>query len=1288
MALSILESIRKLIRQDTNKVGQPVGNLYGAVQSDIASLTLASAQTWLSMQMPGRALPSLAEFLEAFADNPSSLSLEVAETGVLRVAVPPTTVQLLRTMIQTDRTLMFALQVSVPTTGAAAAVYVNGTLLRTVSGLVSVPLSVPAGTHTLYILTNAPSLTVTAPPRVMLVGEQDRPQAPQWISVTTGYLDQQAGTAANRLRWVSDSESGGYRVLRREPVLVGNSSVADDGIVLDVSDIGEGDTYVLVLQGDHTEQLAPSTSIVVNGSVIGVVVRATLEGTDTAAVCRVPLGVQDIPNIVGGFVYTGAFGEIARVARASGSAIGEYVDGAVTAGVSYEYALQATGLVDETAVSPLSTVQFVTAGDVTAPGPITNLLPTVLNRTVTAKFVTPADLDYAGVNVYLRREVKDGDTLYNLVSASGAVLQVDAVDLPVLGSGLTGYTLQFGLAQFNDLMFSITANTTSTITLSDPLDADLLAALNSATPVALSIYRNIQVKTHAGAPSRDDELTFVPIDYGKYYFATYDRSSNEQSQELQTYWEYTPADDAFTAAPVVAIRQLSETEQSFFSGYEDSTRYAIIELWAIDPSRSDRFEGVTVYYQRMGQDAHPVVLTPIPLQDKPFPYVIQAAPTNTTADAQLDNPSGTRTRFVLVDRTHPQVRIWTANAEGLTSDITTYVADLDDTPSVSVSYDIVPFNNTVKIVVIADDDTRAFTWQLDASALAVVDTRTVKRVEIDQPLLLGQLRTLRVVPYWGYHPTTPTDPGEPVVLELVRTPRSSVAFDSKDAQGNRSVAATTVTYSMVPAPQILYSGTGTVTNGNTLTVSGTPWTPATYVQGNTTFYYAILRPAGLPSVVRRVINNTNNTLTTNSYGANYTSVPFEIVDGAVVARQVAPNSAFVPQPERVVLSKAADFELEFFATKNGSYQENVRRVRVDADSLPSLQGFGYTLVGTQLQVGFGSADDDATTWEAYEKKGGWPTTNGQVPSDILPVDLGTLDRTYLRFSGSVDQSFYTRSAVGLSGGTWYAVAVPKNSFGEPGIAATAQYVVDSVPDPALTNVTLTPTVGTANVAASWAANAETSPTANVTITAVRADNPSVVVSAVRQVNQSYTLGVDETIVAGPTDLRRTWNVSVTLAGGNTITRSVTFFVQQPTGASVTLSNVSAAVYDEGACFNQNCSDRFSASHSRLVNWVLRVDGVQVPAGSPYLINLEVAYDAVVGSGTVWYPVAYGLNPTDLNYVDVDFCKYVVQVGGTMSYFTYRVSVTDLSGTPLGVTATAAQVVTQLGYCSGSPIQPF
>jgi hypothetical protein len=54
---------------------------------------------------------------------------------------------------------------------------------------------------------------------------------------------------------------------------------------------------------------------------------------------------------------------------------------------------------------------------------------------------------------------------------------------------------------------------------------------------------------------------------------------------------------------------------------------------------------------------------------------------------------------------------------------------------------------------------------------------------------------------------------------------------------------------------------------------------------------------------------------------------------------------------------------------------------------------------------------------------------------------------------------------------------------------------------------------------------------------------------------------------------------------------------------------------------------------------------------------------------------------------VDYCRYV-SMNGTVSYFTYRVIVTDLQAVPLGVSATTARVNTTLSYCSGSPIQPF
>jgi hypothetical protein len=627
MGLSLLESLRKLIRQDNSRIGGTVGNLHGAVVTPLGDTGGAATQTWLVLSAPGRDLVDLPDFFDVYSLSPSAMRLEAAVGGELIVTARSSTLTLLRTVVHTDRGLTMNLEVGVPMTGAVAAVYVDGVLVRTVRGNVAVSVSLSAGTHSLYILAAAPQIYVSAPKRVVLVGETDMPRAPQWVSLTTGYLDAVAGTSANLLRWAADAEVGGYRVLRREPTLIGDPATGD-GEVLEVSGLGTGGTFTITLTGDHSNHILPNAVLLTAGVSVGVVALVYVsEATpdETVLTCRLPVGLAEpMAGLVGGYLQHGTFSEIARITRVANTAVVEYKDGAVGVGREYEYALQATGLVDEAVLSPLSEVKYIVTGDHYPPGPIVLQAgyPKVINGVANVRFTTPADEDYAGVNVYFRdqavRWVEDpqGDPLpgeevayvaepFYLSDVTGAVVTVDYAELD---EDFADFSLYFVLPGLDNYLFAVVSNTAQTLTLTEEVPEVILDAIAAAvTPIEVCVYTDRSLRTDFGTPNRRDELTFVTDDYGLYYFATFDRMANEQVFSEAVQWEYNFGDDLFVGQPVLALRQLTQDEQEFFApdpeapeedpDYSDSTLFAILELWAYDPGQEEalRFEGVTIY---------------------------------------------------------------------------------------------------------------------------------------------------------------------------------------------------------------------------------------------------------------------------------------------------------------------------------------------------------------------------------------------------------------------------------------------------------------------------------------------------------------------------------------------------------------------------------------------------------------------------------------------------------------------------------------------------------------------
>jgi hypothetical protein len=1272
MALSLLEMVRKLIRQDTNKIGGPVGNWYGAVQSDLSALNDGSGQSWLLLELPGTVLPELEEFYQAFLSATGRGALLQCADGFVSFTAPTGTVQMLRAVVDTPKSVSANLQLELGGSGGKYAVYVDETLVRRGQGSGSIPLQFPPGRYVVAVLLQAPRTSVQVPVSLPLSGLSESPPRPVWQNLRTGYLDAQTGAAVNTLTWFAAATAGGYRVLRRTPTDIG-TLVDDDGLILTVGAVALDDQFVVTIKGDHTGTIATGANLLSGSYAVGTVVRVQLDDDENTEVrCRLPLGFSESdPGWVGAQAAVGSFSELIRIARTGSAPVMEYKDLAVVAGLPYEYALQSVGLLDEAVLSGLSDVRYVVAGDTFAPGPIVfeEGFPKVINKIAIVRFKTPDDRDYQGVNVYYREDIMNGaaddEYPYEVFSVTGPVVEVDDPELEV--DALIGFNVQIG---DDPLVYTVVSNTAGAITLNQSPEVYGNSADPFAPPVgpavgtALLIYKDYKVMTDFGLFDREDEMSFFAEDYGPYYFASFDRSRNEQPMSDAAVWNYTPADDVVNpdtpVGPVVAFRQLVAAEQTFFGApYNDPAKYALVEIFAYSPMAAEEaaFEGVSLYYQRKG-DTTPRVLFPVPQQAEDFPFLVDNA-----LDAVLDDPLGVRSRFVPLERQSDNmwIRVWATDANDLDSDTLTFLVDFDSTPSItSLETSIDPSNNTVTFVAVVDDDTLGVKWYVDPPAAGAVppeptelvprhvDTRSFKRVTGTVSLTLGQQKTLTLVPYAGWNTgasETEGTAGGTVTRNLVRTPRSYVTFDNKDENGDRSENTVRATFSVVPLPAVVSAGdtTGLSTvEGNTLLTDGlAAWTVNAYASAPLNHYYIRLlpRPKSLVDetdkpplpVIRKVAANTATTMTligTVPRLAEYTE-GYELLDGAVEVR-VRTNIAvddtvtpFLPTAGQEFRSRASEFYFEFFGTKTGVVQENPRLALVDPDSEARLLGFALSYDSTTdtVTASISGADDDAKYWRVYLRKGNWPTTT-EGSQD------GPVDNKYLRFSGSVSQTNFTFN---VSVGTWYGIAIPENSFGRDGARSFATSVSGGPSTPGLKEATATASPASDHVELRYPIFPST--TGTVTITASRSDTASTIVSLVAgrdvQMDPSgvtpgdpdiggflHAVGEDIVSLSSVADaVRREWNYTVTFTpfgGGPTSykTAKAVYWASTatpPPPGPATLT-ASVATTDRGICVFYPGTEKpayCAAPHTRRITW----NGAALNASFPspfYMIAIDVS----------------------------------------------------------------------------------
>lgn len=1261
MRLGLLESLRRILRRDLNVIGSPVGNLHGAAVVKSSNAVDLASQTWIRYTVSGSSTLNPSEVFERLRLG-SSASLESMVAGVLTVTSASGT-QLLHTTVESDGGARFTVRLQ-GDIGGEVVLYVNDLLVKRVQGssVGTAAVNLPPGLHRLVVVARAGRLSVTVPSTLVLDGTREVLERPSLQAVNTGVGDAVSGSTAVTLSWPFMFTVGGYRVLRRRRVRL--DTVADATV-----DETSG-TLAMELTTDVLDRLSVGDMVFTDIGDLGMVTAAYEDEAGDMFVRVALVENANVPEALTGLmVYKGNYSELARVLPEGGRRA-EYVDMTAVYGAEYDYTVQAFGLLDDTQLSLLAEPQYIRAGDISAPAPIEldAGYPVVRNRQVFVKFTTPSDIDYQGVKVFFRT-----NPLTTLTVASATSTTITIQEGGMTTDAYAGKYLRLGT---EPVLHRIVSNTATVFTLETVPTAP--AAVNNDTVTVVDQYL---VKTDYGTPGTFDEFQFEASDYGTFLFATFDKSGNIQNTSEAVEWVYDPTDDTFTSAPILAFRQLTPTEQAYFASYTDTVRYAVLELYAYEINGTTA-AGTQVYYRTPGTTA--VALPLDSVQAGAFPRIVDVA-------TEIDVPAGTRSRYIAVSREVGRVELWAANTGGYESDRVTVVIDVDDQPSItSLETIISSTTNVASVTVVVDDDTEAIGWRVDSGSWTYENTTSIKsKVLPNIPLDPGQQKFLEVVPYRYWNGGSPLDAGEQLSRNLVRTPKSFVNIDSKDAAGDRSATSVTSTFTMAPAPvaQVIAAGqttrAGTINAArDTLTDDGSPaWSVNQWTSGNHKATFAKVTYADGVVEVRRVTSNTTGALSVANSFSRSGAVNYQLMDGAVLIR-TSSGAAYLPTPGIDVRSRLSTFTYEFYAIKSGCIPESPRSIVVDADSLPTLSGVRYDFNDTTdvLSVLFDAADDDATYWEVYERRVSgagtdhWPTYTGAPPQTIAD-----LDSNFLRWAGPVEVNQFDRSMVGNATGEWYLVVVVKNSFGEPGPLYTDTINLGTyTPDPALLSTTLgSDTVGD-DITVDFTGNPSATGAMNVTIFAKRMDNPAInsTINTTVGASQPHLIDVGEDIITSGGTIR-TWEVSVTLNGYNTITKQIQIRTQ-PHPATVVLNTYGHTTADFGACDNSYCYSQASYPYIELVTWQVLVNASPAQHSDGYTVTIEYAPDS---GGTAYSLLVSGVNAADGQYYHTFPCQYAPPSGGTATYFKYRLSVyNSLGGLEDGPFETS-QSSDNLAWCS-------
>jgi hypothetical protein len=591
-------------------------------------------------------------------------------------------------------------------------------------------------------------------------------------------------------------------------------------------------------------------------------------------------------------------------------------------------------------------------------------------------------------------------------------------------------------------------------------------------------------------------------------------------------------------------------------------------------------------------------------------------------------------------------------------------------------------------------------WQFTYPGIATrfkVTTNTANTVTV--PGLTGTV-ALGTIVTLGYA----TGSSGPVITrDLVRTPRSFVAFENKDVNGNRDATQVTAVFTQVPAPAPLnpaVTGSAVLTAGLTLTDSTKSWTPKQYDSGGTTrWYYARVDSVSTGKrFIRMITTNTATALTlAGALPEGFTLTEFAactytIFDGAVMVRYrtdettSAASAGFTPTVGRETFVRDQTFYLDYYATKNGCNQENIRSILVDPDTGAQFkQGLLLTYfsgIPGRLTALARVPDDDCKYWELYLRKGGWPVAAGQTPA------TGVLDKQYLRYvssSVSGDSLSYSQNVEPIADATWYGIAVPFNAFNQEGKRSTASIYLSeaSTPDSLL--------------ALNWStANASTAAQATVTaqagagnrsftVTAFDNADPGTPYSAtavfpptISGVNTgssvNFTLPFQVSLT--PTANQRNWTITAASSPSLPITIQQTMYaVVGSGGGTPTVTVQTTTAVDDGFCPSEGCS---SGNYRPLL---LQVNYTTTGCTS---LTHEVAIDVLLSPGTGdWTSVGWSLPGTNgvQTWVHGFGCT-VYRAIGTPTDIQYRVQVIRKDNGQVAATATSPIYTTNLFRCEG------
>ena len=743
--------------------------------------------------------------------------------------------------------------------------------------------------------------------------------------------------------------------------------------------------------------------------------------------------------------------------------------------------------------------------------------------------------------------------------------------------------------------------------------------------------------------------------------------------------------------PTITLEQLTASEQSAFTSFTDVEKYAVLRLAAADPQQADPTASVTIWYKRKNGSTIPL-----------------AAATALVAGT-VDNPAGTRSRYVLMTRDSDEtwLEAWSEDGQGFQSDHVTYTIDFDNSPEVTsleTVYDV--GNSVVYVTAIVDDDTQGVRiWMTPAPDVGAVtnrdytnasplhvDTRTTKTVNLTVRLSDAQRKSLAVQP-WNLFSggTAQGTAGETVTRDLVRSPRTTITFENRDEQN--SVSSKRVRASVVLSPAIAPQATrtSTATGGSATRIAdnGSPgWTVNLFAYSDALqrFYFVEFVSGTYTGQVYKIIANGTNYLDiTPALTATSNGDQFRIWPGAVVWQVEGQSDAYVVSGVTYFDRRDADpIAIAYHGLISGASPEATHRIGVDANSEAHIELLTASESTANLvTVTVTSADpvtrppfdDDVKYWRLWARKGGsYPTKTGSAPARDASTKRYNMEDVFFRWE---DVPANPSITFNCGDGDWIFIAVPYNSDNEDGDYREARLTVTGAAR--LTNLTAAAS-GSSNTNLTWGHTNFTAGPYTVDISAQKYDANGSTIGGAVTVATGLAATTDAathtsigTRAAQGSGIWRVWRYTVTLKdNGVAIATYNCQLGDYLDESSASLTSATASNADGGSAEPVEFTYHCLTPLVNLVQWV-----TSGTTDSDYFMQVSYQYDGV----GQFYLAASNLSVSTGQYYHFEDTIFALTGPGTVSRsWTYKVELIRRSDSVVIGTQTCSPVVVQIHSC--------